>query len=144
MCSRLEPPEHLGDAARLVRIGGSGRPVVTSQNRHERVQMSPRIMIVSARRVQHSPMFGQLALSHTVWSWSSLTIARSSKNAGLVGSVRADPLGVAAPGRGLLADDGQVHARLIRLGHPGMDTPRRSGTRAELRWERNRPVRTRD
>ena len=30
--------------------------------------MSPRIMIVSARRVQHSPMFGQLALSHTVWS----------------------------------------------------------------------------
>ena len=66
---------------------GSGRPVVTSQNRHERVQMSPRIMIVSARRVQHSPMFGQLALSHTVWSCSSLTIARSSKYAGLVGSV---------------------------------------------------------
>jgi hypothetical protein len=44
------------------RSTGSGRPVLTSQNRHDRVQMSPRIMIVSARWFQHSPMFGQLAL----------------------------------------------------------------------------------
>jgi len=82
--------------------GGSGRPVATSQNRHDRVQMSPRIMIVSARRVQHSPMFGQLALSHTVWSASSLTIARSSKYAGLVGSVARIHSGCRRRGAGSL------------------------------------------
>src|SRR5688572_16520556 len=60
-------------------------PIFTSQKRHDRVQMSPRIMIVSARRLQHSPMFGQLALSHTVLSCSSFTMLRTSKKVGLVG-----------------------------------------------------------
>src|SRR5688572_11905164 len=47
--------------------------------------MSPRIMMVSARRLQHSPMFGQLALSHTVWRRSSFTMFLTSKKVGLVG-----------------------------------------------------------
>jgi len=45
---------------------GKGRPVGTSQNWQERVQMPPKIMMVSDRRFQHSPMFGQVALSQTV------------------------------------------------------------------------------
>ena len=59
--------------------GGSGRPVGTSQKRQLRVQMPPRIMIVSARRLQHSPMLGQEALSQTVCSSSLCTISRRSK-----------------------------------------------------------------
>ena len=125
--------------------GGSGRPVVTSQNRHERVQMSPRIMIVSARRVQHSPMFGQLALSHTVWSCELLDHRAQLEVRGLGRQRRADPLRVtpARPGRSagggrgprgfrtrgigpLLTDDRQVHAR---IGHLGRDTPPGGRTR---------------
>ena len=43
-----------------------GRPVLTAQNPHARVQVSPRIMIVAVRWSQHSPMFGQRASSQTV------------------------------------------------------------------------------
>ena len=54
---------------------GSGRPVGTSQNWQDRVQMPPRIMMVSDCRFQHSPMLGQDALSQTVCSPSSRTRA---------------------------------------------------------------------
>ena len=43
-----------------------GRPVLTLQKPHARVQVSPRIMIVAVRWSQHSPMFGQWASSQTV------------------------------------------------------------------------------
>jgi hypothetical protein len=59
---QLERGQHGRHALRLAEVDRQRPPVLTSQNRHERVQMSPRIMIVSARWFQHSPMFGQLAL----------------------------------------------------------------------------------
>jgi len=59
--------------------GGSGRPVGTSQNWQERVQIPPRIMMVSDWRFQHSPMFGHDALSQTVCSPSSATRCLRSK-----------------------------------------------------------------
>ena len=45
-----------------------GRPVLTLQKPHERVHVSPRIMMVAVPRLQHSPMFGQLASWQTVCS----------------------------------------------------------------------------
>ncbi len=45
---------------------GRGRPVVTLQKAQARVQTSPRIITVACFCVQHSPMFGQAASSHTV------------------------------------------------------------------------------
>ena len=44
----------------------SGRPVLTLQNPHERVQMFPSIIKVAVPAPQHSPIFGQLPLSHIV------------------------------------------------------------------------------
>ena len=41
-------------------------PVLTLQNAQARVQVSPRIITVACFLVQHSPMFGQAASSHTV------------------------------------------------------------------------------
>src|ERR1700722_18924767 len=46
--------------------GPSGFPLGTAQNPHARVQMLPKIMKVAVRCSQHSPMFGQRALSQTV------------------------------------------------------------------------------
>ena len=70
---------HLGrdDFERIV--VNVGRPVGTSQNRQERVHTSPRIMMVNDRRLQHSPMLGQDALSHTVCSPCACTWARRPK-----------------------------------------------------------------
>ena len=47
---------------------GSGRPWPTSQNGQRRVHLSPMIMKVAVPLPKHSPMFGQLASSHTVTS----------------------------------------------------------------------------
>jgi len=41
-------------------------PVLTLQKAQARVQVSPRIITVACFLVQHSPMFGQAASSHTV------------------------------------------------------------------------------
>jgi len=46
-------------------------PLSTSQNRHPRVQTSPISITVAVPPPQHSPTFGQLASSQTVWSFSS-------------------------------------------------------------------------
>ena len=62
VCSRLSSASMVATRSGSPGSGGNGRPVATSQKRHERVQVSPRIMIVSARRVQHSPMLGHEAL----------------------------------------------------------------------------------
>jgi hypothetical protein len=43
-----------------------GRPVVTAQNPHALVQMSPRIMKVAVPSPQHSATLGQRASSQTV------------------------------------------------------------------------------
>jgi hypothetical protein len=43
-----------------------GSPVFTLQKAQARVQMSPMIITVACRWVQHSPMLGQAAASHTV------------------------------------------------------------------------------
>src|SRR5690606_37072950 len=86
--------------------------------RHDRVQMSPRIMIVRARRVQHSPMLGQLALSHTVWSSRSRTIFWTSKKAGLVGSGTLIQSGWRRRGAASAVTTG----RLTRVGDGDSDT----------------------
>ena len=41
-------------------------PVLTLQKAQARVQVSPRIITVACFLVQHSPMFGHAASSHTV------------------------------------------------------------------------------
>ncbi len=46
----------------------SGLAVITSQNPHRRVHLSPRIRNVASRSSQHSEMFGHIASSHTVCS----------------------------------------------------------------------------
>ncbi len=53
---------------------GSGRPWPTSQNGQRRVHLSPMIMKVAVPLPKHSPIFGQLASSHTVCSWCSRRI----------------------------------------------------------------------
>src|SRR5205823_12242671 len=45
--------------------GAYGRPVVTLQKPHERVQTSPRIMNVAVPREKHSVRFGQASDSQT-------------------------------------------------------------------------------
>ena len=57
---------------------GSGRAVMTSQNPQRRVQRSPRIRNVASRASQHSPMFGHIASSQTVWRSRSRMIDLSS------------------------------------------------------------------
>jgi len=59
---------------------GPGRPVATLQKAQARVQISPRIMKVAWRRVQHSPRFGQAASSQTVARPPSRTMRRVSAN----------------------------------------------------------------
>ena len=48
-----------------------GRPVLIAQNPQLRVQTSPKIIKVAVRWLQHSPMLGHWALSHTVLSCKS-------------------------------------------------------------------------
>jgi hypothetical protein len=55
-----------------------GAPLGTAQKPQRRVQTSPRIMNVAVRCSQHSPMFGQRALSQTVWSRSRFVSTFSS------------------------------------------------------------------
>ncbi len=45
---------------------GPGSPVATLQKAQARVQVCPMIIMVAWRSVQHSPMLGQAASSHTV------------------------------------------------------------------------------
>ena len=67
--------------ARATRSGseassGPGRPVLTLQKEQARVQVSPMIIMVAWRWLQHSPMLGQAASSHTVCSPSLRTRSR--------------------------------------------------------------------
>ena len=69
---------------RATRAGSSGSfqvglPVLTLQKPQRRVQVSPRIMKVAVPRSQHSPMLGQAASWQTVWRFSALIRARSSR-----------------------------------------------------------------
>ena len=65
----------------------SGRPVPTLQKRQRRVHLSPMIMKVAVPLLQHSPMLGQEASSHTVTSWWARTTSLVS---------RKRPVGIAA------------------------------------------------
>ena len=57
----------------------SGLAVITSQNPHRRVHLSPRIRNVASRSSQHSEMFGHNASSHTVCSDRVRMIPSSSR-----------------------------------------------------------------
>lgn len=46
--------------------GGGFESVLTAQNIHPRVHVSPRSMMVPVPPLQHSPTFGHCASSHTV------------------------------------------------------------------------------
>ena len=70
-------------------------PVLTLQKAQARVQVSPRIITVACFLVQHSPMFGQAASSHTV-----LRLRRRISRLGLGEAVAGrrldpDPVGLA-------------------------------------------------
>src|SRR5438094_3685395 len=75
--------------------GPTGLPEGTAQKPQARVQMSPRIMKVAVPCSQHSPMFGQRALSQTVcrssvrmmrfrswWRWPPKNLTRSQSGRG--------------------------------------------------------------
>src|ERR1700752_1351157 len=69
---------------RATRSGSSGSfqvglPVLTLQNPHRRVHVSPRIMNVAVPRCQHSPMFGQAASRQTVCRLSDSIRSLSSR-----------------------------------------------------------------
>jgi hypothetical protein len=53
-------------------------PVATLQKEQARVQVSPMIIMVAWRWLQHSPMFGQAASSQTVTSLLSRMSLRVS------------------------------------------------------------------
>lgn len=61
-------------------------PFFTEQKWHLRVQRSPIIMNVAVWCDQHSPMFGHIASSHTVWSLRSLTSFFVSRYSGEPGA----------------------------------------------------------
>jgi hypothetical protein len=61
------------------RSSSVGRPCATAQYEQARVQTSPRIMKVAVPWCQHSPMFGQCASSHTVFSRRSRMIPCSRR-----------------------------------------------------------------
>ena len=68
MTACLRPSSATDSATRngSPRSSSVGRPEVTAQKRHARVQTSPRIMKVAVRRFQRSKMLGPSS-SHTVW-----------------------------------------------------------------------------
>ena len=85
---------------------GRGRPVRTLQKAQARVHVSPMIMNVAWRLLQHSPMLGQPASSHTVvrpWLRTMRTVsacaadpgARTRIHDGLAGRGRAAPASAA-------------------------------------------------
>ena len=94
----------LGDRLRPTRAGSSGvervraDPVFTLQKAQARVQVSPMIIMVAWRWVQHSPIFGQPASSQTVCSPCSRTIAFVSAKFAADGRLDADPVGLALDG----------------------------------------------
>lgn len=51
--------------------GGGAAAVLTAQNMHPRVQVSPSSMMVPVPPLQHSPIFGHLASSQTVFKLKS-------------------------------------------------------------------------
>src|SRR5436305_13445646 len=63
-----------------------GVPVLTLQNPHRLVSVSPRIMNVAVPRCQHSPMFGHAASWHTVCRFSDLIRLFSSRYLGPPGA----------------------------------------------------------
>ena len=77
-------PSRLRFAAAIAVCSGSSRstgrgiPVLTLQKAQARVQVSPRIITVACFLVQHSPMFGHAASSHTVCRLSSRISLRVS------------------------------------------------------------------
>ena len=75
---------------------GPGSPVRTLQKAQARVQVSPMIIMVAWRLVQHSPMLGQPASSHTVCRPCSRTMARVSANSAVDDRhAHADPVRLA-------------------------------------------------
>jgi len=73
----LRPILATASATRAGSVGSSawGRPVLTLQKAQARVQVSPMIIMVACDTVQHSPILGQAASSHTVVRPWLLTMA---------------------------------------------------------------------
>jgi hypothetical protein len=65
---------------------GNGKPVLTLQKAQARVQVSPMIIMVAWRWVQHSPIFGQAASSQTVCNACSRTMDLVSAYSRLTGA----------------------------------------------------------
>ena len=67
--------------------GARGMPVFVAQNRHPRVQISPRIINVAVRLLQHSALFGHLPLLQIVWRECSRTMRATSAKVSLLWSL---------------------------------------------------------
>ena len=96
---------------------GPGRPVRTLQKAQARVQVSPMIIMVAWRLVQHSPRLGQPASSHTVCRPCSRTMRRVSANSALATGTRTRiQSGLRSTGvSGLLAFSGWRGVRVSRM-----------------------------
>src|SRR6187401_267861 len=81
-----------------------GIPVLTLQNAQARVHTSPRIITVACFLVQHSPIFGQAASSHTVLRLSARIRSRVSWKPLLTGALTRIQSGLRSRG-GLGAAD---------------------------------------
>ena len=66
ICSRPSSAAAIATCSGSSGSTARGMPVLTLQKAQARVQVSPRIITVACFLVQHSPMFGQAASSHTV------------------------------------------------------------------------------
>jgi hypothetical protein len=79
---------------------GRGIPVLTLQKAQARVQVSPRIITVACFLVQHSPIFGHAASSHTVARLSRRISFLVSEKPRLVGALTRIQSGLRCLGAG--------------------------------------------
>ena len=87
MCSRPSLAAASATCSGSAASTARGMPVFTLQNAQARVQTSPRIITVACFLLQHSPMFGQAASSHTVFSPSPRIRSRVLPYSLLVGAL---------------------------------------------------------
>jgi hypothetical protein len=82
---------------------GSPRPVLTAQNPHLLVQVSPRSMKVAVPREKHSPMLGQRALWQTVLMPNRLSSCLSGSANLRFGTFERIQLGIWCAAKGIAA-----------------------------------------
>ena len=99
-------------------------PVLTLQKAQARVQVSPRIITVACFLVQHSPILGQAASSHTVARLSRRISVRVSAKPALVGAFTRIQSGLRETLRdGGMSDAASLMARQIAIAGAPLASP---------------------